>query len=150
MAKKMADEAKTKNGINPEVVKKYVGQFDVLDDEDLHLHMKYMTDKKDIATERKQMFKMAKAEGVPTKELKTILAERKDRQRIKDRRAGLDIDQRSLFEQMVDALGGEKGLAGLPLAVAAVAKSGLTDEEQAATNAANLKGMKTLNGDQAH
>lgn len=150
MAKKMSDESgdKKKNGVNPEALKKYVGQFDVLDQDDLALHMKYMTDKKDIATERKQMFKMAKAEGVPTKELKALLAEREDRKKIKARRENLDLDQRSIFEQMIDALGGEKGLVGLPLAAAAIdkakAESGLTAEEQAAANVVNLKGMKTL------
>jgi uncharacterized protein (UPF0335 family) len=128
MAKTLNEEARAQNNkINPAMLKKWIGQFDILAKEDLDLHMGYMADKKSIKEERKELFKSAKVEGLPTKEFKAILERRDLGERIRELESELDLDQRATYTQMIEALGGEKALVGLPLGDAAL-KTAKPDE----------------------
>lgn len=113
----MAKRSKQTNGIDADVAKRFIGQIENLHGDLAAKRGEYMADCKGVREDIKQVYADAKDAGIPVKGLKAIIKDRALDKRKAALKDGLDIDDLSAFEQMVEALG---GLVDTPLGKAAL------------------------------
>jgi len=105
------------NGFKPKVVKSFVSRIEALFDDIESERSTFMSKCKDIRGDIKEVYAEAKAEGVPTSELKAAVKMRELARKQDDIRDALDTEQQDTLDQIRLALG---DLEGTPLGDAAV------------------------------
>jgi Uncharacterized protein conserved in bacteria (DUF2312) len=126
----MAKPAATTIDFDPQVVQEILGKIDGFDSDLIELHSSYMSNCRNIRESINNVFKEAKARGIPTKELRSLVKIRKNEASNVQIYNDLEPDQQQILSMLATA----EGVKDLPLWRAA---SGLAPMEGAAS--ANLQ-----------
>jgi uncharacterized protein (UPF0335 family) len=97
--------AEAGNGFDHAVVEEMVGKLEGCDADLISEHSSYMNACRQIRQRKKDLYALAKEQGLPQLELKTLVRTRKkDREKLALIEA-LEQDQRQVFEMLREALG---------------------------------------------
>ena len=145
MAKKL-ESAKQTNGFNPERIRGFVSEIEQEFDKLASEKGAFMERCKVIRSRIDDVYKSAKAVGVPKTPLKAVVKTRKLERDLKDIRDDLeDIDERDKYDLIREALG---DFASSPLGQAASTPPGSEFEgvgDIVAQNVERLRGIKAIN-----
>ncbi|UQR66189.1 DUF2312 domain-containing protein [Bradyrhizobium sp. C-145] len=108
MAKQAAQQT---NEFDPEVVQEVLGKIDGFEDALVKRHSSYMSDCRNIREDIRNVYKEAKARGIPSKELRTLVKIRKNETKNKQLYDDLEIDQQQVLSMLATA----EGVKDLPL-----------------------------------
>lgn len=94
------------------------------------MHAEYMLECKDVRDDLRNLYKDAKADGVPLKSLKVAVKKREYARKSQEITIGLDLDEMSQLDKILRDLG---DLVGTPLADAAIKQAKNGDAARANT-----------------
>ena len=107
------------NGFDPKLVKGMTKRVETCLDKLESMKGKYMSECKAVRNDISDIYKEAKAKGIPTRPFKNYVKERELRGKIEDLRDNLEEDDQDSYDLIKQAMG---ELADLPLGAAALAK----------------------------
>lgn len=97
--------SETSNGFDKAVVEDMVAKIESCDADLLSEHASYMNACRQIRQRKKDLYGLAKEQGLPQLELKTLVKTRKKDREKAAMIAALEQDQRQVFEMLREALG---------------------------------------------
>ena len=121
----MAEDSTATNGYDKDQLNGYLAEVAEQDDELLSLRGEYMAACKGPRGKIKQILVRAKEDGINMPALRALLDKRRDERKQDRRVADLEMDDRSAYDMMLDALG-EYG--STPLGQAALDRARQGDE----------------------
>ncbi len=120
--------AQTTNDFDPDLVQEILGKIDGFYSDLTSRHSSYMSDCRNIRESISNVFKEAKARGVPTKELRSLVKIRQNEE--KNRRIYEDLEREQ--QQILSMLATAEGVKDLPLWRAAAMNAAM--EQSGASN----------------
>jgi len=125
--KKTALKVVSSNGFDPDVLRELVGRLDEIDAAKLSEKGKFMKRMRELNDDVKDVFKEAKARGIPTKPLRAELKVRDLLRKASDTREALEAEDAEQATLIAEALG---DYADLPLGQAAVSAAQKRDHSE--------------------
>ena len=116
----MAKPASTTNDFDPEVVQEILGKIDGFESDLRSRHGDYMKDCRNIRESISNVYREAKARGIPTKELRTLVKIRTNEAKNRRLYEDLESDQQHALSMLATA----EGVKELPLWRAAAMQAG--------------------------